>query len=115
MLPGRKKRTAEDTVGEDKKNISIRAKLQHCKASAAFTYFSWCQMIPIMHLTTVVLAIADVEWDLRKKIGHGEEISEDPVVVCQSLYMKRTTALLPGFLDSIHRDFNWWDKDQIVK
>lgn len=72
------------------------------------TYFCWCQPIPIMHLTTVVLAIEDPEWDLRKEIRHGEEIPEDAVVVGQPLYMKRTAALLPGLMHSIQGDLNWW-------
>lgn len=59
-----------------------------------------------MHLGSTVLAVADVEGHLRKEIGGGEQVSEDPVMVCQPLYLKRAAAFFPGLLDSIQRDFN---------
>lgn len=68
-----------------------------------------------MHLTADVLAVADAQWYLRHEISHGEEISEDAVVLCQSLDLKRTVVLLPGFLHFIQRDFNCWDKEKQTK
>lgn len=57
---------------------------------------------------SIFLAVADVERDLWQKISHMEEVSEDPIVVSQPLNLKGTTALGPGILNSVQRNFNCW-------
>lgn len=68
-----------------------------------------------MHLVAAaaVLAVADPERDLREEVGHGEEISEDGVMVGQPLHVERSVGLLPRVLHSIQRDLNWGPTDHI--
>lgn len=79
------------------------------------TYFSRRESIPKVHLAAGVLVVTDVEGNLRQKIGHGEEIPEDAVVIRQLLHMKHRAALLPVFLHLVQRDFNWWDEEEAEK
>ena len=62
-----RKQQRSDILEEAKNpiNSGLEARLRHCYTSIPLTYFCWCQPIPIMHLTAVVLAMADAEWHLR--------------------------------------------------
>ncbi|KAF3853160.1 hypothetical protein F7725_013848 [Dissostichus mawsoni] len=54
----------------------------------------------------------DLHQNLWEKEGVWEEISEDAVVLGESLDVKRTGALPPLVLNSIQRHFHWWDRER---